>query len=458
MVHVHIPEEIIVEILSRLPVKSILQFKLVCKLWNSLLYDPRFSLATKGRERAMFWCCGKRCFSSLDDQYAIEEIPRQCWYRPYLDFLGSCNGLVLFSTYETWYCYYNHCNFYLLNPSTRSFRGLINFSGRMLFGENRITYSPVAYGLCFDKLSDDYKVVMVYYSSIPSQRALVVSLKRGTTLREVSLPYKLRGTAVLATGNLHWIDKNDDLIVCFDETTNRFSKLPTPAVVRGGNNTTYRLGILDGCLCMSRYTAGIYTSKCELFVMEEYGVKESWATLCAISGGANLSSVSGWEPLFYTKSGEELLISGFHCILAYNVKTKSLKEIHTYSAQESYVGPLRYEESEEPYKHLQEFDVVCNSMKPPGITEEQIKMRAFPFSLKDSAKDWLYYLPPGSITTWDQLKKKFLDKYFPASRAASLRKEICGIKQHPGESLYEYWERFKKLCTKCPQHQIRTEA
>ncbi|XP_027183921.1 uncharacterized protein LOC113782214 [Coffea eugenioides] len=109
---------------------------------------------------------------------------------------------------------------------------------------------------------------------------------------------------------------------------------------------------------------------------------------------------------------------------------------------------------EEPYKHLQEFDVVCNSMKPPGITEEQIKMKTFSFSLKDSAKDWLYYLPPGSITTWDQLKKKFLDKYFPASRAASLRKEICGIKQHPGESLYDYWVQFKKLCIKCPQHQI----
>ena len=67
---------------------------------------------------------------------------------------------------------------------------------------------------------------------------------------------------------------------------------------------------------------------------------------------------------------------------------------------------------EEPYKHLQEFDVVCNSMKPPGITEEQIKMRAFAFFLKDSAKDWLYYLPPGSITTWDQLKKKFFRQIF----------------------------------------------
>ncbi|XP_071939221.1 uncharacterized protein [Coffea arabica] len=109
---------------------------------------------------------------------------------------------------------------------------------------------------------------------------------------------------------------------------------------------------------------------------------------------------------------------------------------------------------EEPHKHVKEFEVVCSSMKPPGVTEEQIRLRAFPFSLKDAAKDWLYYLPAGSITTWAQLKKKFLEKFFPASRAASLRKEICGIKQYPGESLYEYWDRFNKLCTRCPQHQI----
>ncbi|XP_027166394.1 uncharacterized protein LOC113766399 [Coffea eugenioides] len=93
-------------------------------------------------------------------------------------------------------------------------------------------------------------------------------------------------------------------------------------------------------------------------------------------------------------------------------------------------------------------------MKSPDITEEQIKLRAFPFSLKDAAKNWLYYLPAGSITTWAQLKKKFLEKFFPASRAASLRKEICGIKQYPEKSLYDYWERFNKLCTRCPQHQI----
>ncbi|XP_051141146.1 uncharacterized protein LOC127258371 [Andrographis paniculata] len=109
---------------------------------------------------------------------------------------------------------------------------------------------------------------------------------------------------------------------------------------------------------------------------------------------------------------------------------------------------------EEPHKHLQEFDVVCSSMKPPGITDEQIKLKAFPFSIKDAAKDWLYYLPPGSIDMWNDMKKKFLEKYFPASRAAILRKEICGIKKQSGETLHEYWERFNKLIIKCPQHQI----
>ncbi|XP_073039161.1 uncharacterized protein [Primulina eburnea] len=94
------------------------------------------------------------------------------------------------------------------------------------------------------------------------------------------------------------------------------------------------------------------------------------------------------------------------------------------------------------------------AMKPQGITEEQISLRAFPFSLADKAKDWLYYLLYGSITTWENMKQQFLEKFFPASRAANIRKDICGIRQLQGETLYEYWERFKQLCASCPQHQI----
>jgi hypothetical protein len=52
------------------------------------------------------------------------------------------------------------------------------------------------------------------------------------------------------------------------------------------------------------------------------------------------------------------------------------------------------------------------------------------------------------------MKKIFLEKYFPASRVANIRKEICGIRQSHEETLSEYWERFEQLCIQCPHHQI----
>ncbi|RDY00607.1 hypothetical protein CR513_16194, partial [Mucuna pruriens] len=80
-------------------------------------------------------------------------------------------------------------------------------------------------------------------------------------------------------------------------------------------------------------------------------------------------------------------------------------------------------------------------------------MKAFPFSLDGVAKDWLY-LQLVLFKTWGDMKHTFLEKFFPASRTASIRKEICGIRQHTGETLHEYWERFNKLCATCPHHQI----
>ena len=47
-----------------------------------------------------------------------------------------------------------------------------------------------------------------------------------------------------------------------------------------------------------------------------------------------------------------------------------------------------------------------------------------------------------------------MEKFFPASMTTAIRNDISGIRQLSGESLYEYWERFKKLCAICPHHQI----
>ena len=56
--------------------------------------------------------------------------------------------------------------------------------------------------------------------------------------------------------------------------------------------------------------------------------------------------------------------------------------------------------NEDANMHIQQFISVCSSMTPSNITEEQLKLRAFQFSLEGAAKTWFLQLPAGSITTF----------------------------------------------------------
>ncbi|CAN6725360.1 unnamed protein product [Malus baccata var. baccata] len=112
---------------------------------------------------------------------------------------------------------------------------------------------------------------------------------------------------------------------------------------------------------------------------------------------------------------------------------------------------------EDPNKHLKEFEVVCSSMTPVNVDGSILKMKAFPFSLMDKAKDWFYELAPGTVTSWESMKRAFLEKFFPTSRIILLRKKISGIQLEEGESFPTYYERFKSLVASCPQHQMKEE-
>ena len=112
---------------------------------------------------------------------------------------------------------------------------------------------------------------------------------------------------------------------------------------------------------------------------------------------------------------------------------------------------------EDPNKHPKEFEVVCSSMTPTNMDGNILKMKAFPFSLLEKAKDWLFELAPGTVTSWENMKKEFLEKFFPTSRVTLLRKKISGIQQGSGESFPAYYERFKTLVASCPQHQMKEE-
>ena len=115
---------------------------------------------------------------------------------------------------------------------------------------------------------------------------------------------------------------------------------------------------------------------------------------------------------------------------------------------------IRGSNGEDPHKHLRDFSWACDLLRPHGVTEEQLNLRAFPFSLVDSAKRWLINLEPQTFTTWEQLKKRFLEKFFPITRAQTVLKEIYGARQSNNETLFEYWERYNELCARFPYNQL----
>ncbi|KAM2819065.1 hypothetical protein PS2_037519 [Malus domestica] len=112
--------------------------------------------------------------------------------------------------------------------------------------------------------------------------------------------------------------------------------------------------------------------------------------------------------------------------------------------------------SDDPNMHIAEFLMGCKNILVRGFSTESIKLRLFPYTLKDQARRWLLTLPSGSITTWAQLSEKFLNKYYPTSKTLDMRTQILSFAQKPNEEFHEAWERFKELIRKCPHSGINT--
>ena len=97
---------------------------------------------------------------------------------------------------------------------------------------------------------------------------------------------------------------------------------------------------------------------------------------------------------------------------------------------------------------------MANAVKLNGVRPEVIKLQLFPFSLRDVEATWFDSLPVGSVNTWEELVEDYMSRFFPPTLTAERRGEIIVFKQEGDESLYNVWERFKRLLKRCPMHGI----
>ncbi|GKF07788.1 hypothetical protein Tco_0042012 [Tanacetum coccineum] len=83
-------------------------------------------------------------------------------------------------------------------------------------------------------------------------------------------------------------------------------------------------------------------------------------------------------------------------------------------------------------------------------------LHVFPITLTGAAKRWVDKLPPGTINTWDLLKKDFIQRYCPPSKTARQLEKIHNFKQEGDETLYEAWELYSDRLYKCSTQDLNS--
>ena len=113
-------------------------------------------------------------------------------------------------------------------------------------------------------------------------------------------------------------------------------------------------------------------------------------------------------------------------------------------------------ENENPYTHIRDFEEVCITFKEGTIDMDLLKLKAFPFTLKDKAKIWLNSLRPRTIKSWAELQAEFLKKFFSAHKTNNLKRQIYTFAALDNERFYQCWERFMETISACPHHGFDT--
>ncbi|XP_050376043.1 F-box protein CPR1-like [Argentina anserina] len=280
-----LPHDIIENnILTRLPVKSLIRFTSVSQRWRSLiLYCPKFAasqfeFSSKQKSiahRVLVSCNGYDDLQSLDLGSSSSPTLRLPFKQQqvHCNLIGSSNGLVFVALGN---------KYYVWNPSTRFFKTLPDIdycSGRRVFFGAGYSSASGTYKLLICREDDDEEIYteVAHILSLGAPKWRLVNLD---VLNEMLTGPVFMGT--LLNGALHWLcgySKYD--LVAFDLAKEEFRIMQLLNLDDDGSRF-YRgkLGVLGGCLCVSSYTEYNYACvSVDFWVMKDYDVRESWTKL-----------------------------------------------------------------------------------------------------------------------------------------------------------------------------------
>ncbi|XP_065861956.1 F-box protein CPR1-like [Euphorbia lathyris] len=351
-----LPPELISNILSRLPVDSLLRFRCVSKSYCAEIDDPNFikthskiSMETNSNLGVIFSDLQHDSLYSVSfdsfDRVVELDYPLKIDVSSYdpidifsihnIKIVGSCNGLLCFSN--------SVGRVALINPATRKYQ-ILPFLPLEHKSEERSESVSWTLGFGYDPIADDYKVVrlgqFIGFSSASFMNETMIYSLKSNSWREISGMSYVLGTdnkmGLLLGDALHWsvdVDRimaSPSKIVAFNLGTEKFTVVPEPEL-SGGEEKLCSLCILSVGRRLSICANYGIPKGFEIWVMKEYGVKESWTKLISVTPNLLSFNFKGMTTLPFSKNGDELLmgIQGRNLVW-YNLKEKTLKlmEVH----------------------------------------------------------------------------------------------------------------------------------
>ena len=99
---------------------------------------------------------------------------------------------------------------------------------------------------------------------------------------------------------------------------------------------------------------------------------------------------------------------------------------------------------EDPYRHVEKLSQVCEINQIHNVSANVMKMKLFPATLRDRAKDWFLKLGK-EFTSWTEMEEEFLRKYYSVGEITSVMKAVREFTQGSSETFHEAWKRLRVL-------------
>ncbi|XP_075643651.1 F-box/kelch-repeat protein At3g23880-like [Castanea sativa] len=333
----YLPCDVLLEILHRLPVKSLIRFRCVSKLWNSLITSPAFINSNLTRSHSN----SNKLIIKYSDVYMgyeliheedndnydssseqIQELELLNSFGRKFKLVGYVNGL---------FCLYEQDRYIVWNPCIRKFIVLPNPSVTASFA------CYLAFG--FDSSTNDYKLVRIAFQSknLSPKKPLVEvfsvnegswritsggdSYPPGVYIRDCSLStaVSLNGAVCFAADRC---DALGSIVLSFDLGDEVFRVISLP---NGSFKFEADIDILvfKGLLSLICYE--YMGERCSVFVMKEYGVVDSWTKLFTIDLNTRFCRVLGFRKNGHLLVQYELLLGWELC--SYDLESQQVKNL-----------------------------------------------------------------------------------------------------------------------------------